>query len=41
MWKSFEFSKLWNKLSLEGPGASYKEMIVYRDNPRQNVGDKL
>ena len=41
MWKPLEFSKLWNKSSLEGPWASYKEIIVYRDNPRQNVEDKL
>ena len=41
MLKALELPKLWNKLSLKEPGASKKQNIVSRDNPGQNILDKL
>ena len=41
MWKVLELPKLSKKLSLKGPGASYKQKVIFQDNHSQNIWDKL
>ena len=41
MLKALALPKSWNKSSLKGPGASWKQNIASRDSPDQNIWNKF